>query len=411
MAQRLTDTAIRNAIRSTRGAAKPRKLFDDKGLFVLVSPNGSALWRLKYVFESREKSISFGSYADVSLKRARERRDEARALVADNIDPSARRKAEKHAHATTVAAVAKEWLSKQDVEPATVRRQLRRLEKYIFPHLGNRPIGTVKAPELLAALRKIEASDKLYSAKKVRELCGAVWRFAIATGRAERDISADLRGALSSPESQNHPSITEPKRVGELLRSIDSYTGQATTAAALRLAPLVFVRPGELRRAEWSEIELDSTQPIWRIPAEKMKMRDAHVVPLSKQAVAILRGLVPHTGDGSFVFPSLRGGSRPMSENTVNAALRRLGYSGAEHVGHGFRSMASTMLNELGWNTDLIELQLAHKERNKSRGAYNKALRIDERRKMLQSWADHLDSLRAGDEKVVAIGKRAKASA
>jgi integrase len=382
----------------------PIKRCYDKGLYLEVHSTGAALWRFKFALEGREKLISLGSYAEVPLKAARERRDEARKLVADGIDPSAQRKAAKVAQANSVQLVSQEWLDKQtDLDPGTIRRHRGRLVKFIYPYIGKRPIAAVTPPELLAPLRRIEAQGKHDTAKRTRELCGAIWRYAIATGRADRDISADLRGALTPAVSTNHAALTDPKRVGELLRAIDGYVGQPVTCYALKFAPLTFVRPGELRKAEWAEFDLDSPQPLWRIPGPKMKMRDAHVVPLSTQAVEILRLLEPHTAGGKYVFPSLRSGGRPMSENTINAGLRRLGYANEEQTGHGFRTIASTLLNELGWNTDLIELQLAHKERNKSRQAYNKAVRIEERRLMMQAWADHLDVLREDDKKVVPI--------
>lgn len=404
----LTEVQIRAALKAAKHSGGAKPLYDGRGLRLKISDKGIGLWQFKYSFEGVGKTIALGPYLDVPIKRAREKRDAARKLVADGIDPSAQRKAAKAAQADSVQAVANEWLTKQSaLDPGTVRRHRGRLTKFIYPYLGNRPLGAVTPPELLAPLRRIESTGKLDTAERTRALCGEIWRYAIATGRAERDIAADLRGALATATPKNHAALTDPKRVGELLRAIDGYVGQPTTAYALRLAPLTFVRPGELRKAEWAEFDLESDEPLWRIPAAKMKMRDAHTVPLSTQAAAIIRALEPHSGGGKYVFPSLRSGGRPMSENTINAGLRRLGYANDEHVGHGFRSMASTLLNELGWNTDLIELQLAHKERNKSRAAYNKALRLDERRKMMQAWADHLDMLRSGGN-VVAIRRPAR---
>lgn len=404
----LTDKAIPASIRAAKAADKALKRFDEKGLYLLCKPNGSALWRFKYAFGGSEKLIALGAYPDVSLKRAREKRDEARELVADGQDPSAIRKAKRAATADTVAAIAEEYLAREAnaVTEGTTMRRRQRLDAYVLPYVGHKPITTVTPPELLAVLRKVEARGKLDTAKRCRELCSCIWRFAIAMGRAERDIAADLRGALAAPVTEHLAAITEPHRVGELLRAIDSYRGQPATSVALRLTPLVFVRPGELRTAEWCEFEqLDGLDPTWRIPAAKMKMRDPHLVPLSTQAVDVLREIRPLTGSGKYVFPSLRTGARPMSNNTVNAALRRLGYSGDEQVAHGFRATASSLLNELGWAPDLIELQLAHKERNKSRAAYNRSQRLEERRKMMQAWADYLDGLRAGGN-VVAIGSK-----
>lgn len=391
---KLTEGRIQAEIRKAKTADKEKKIGDGKGLYLLLKPSGAVLWRFKYFFESRENMLGLGSYPDVSLKEAREKRDASRKMVGRGIDPSAVRKAQKIAQADSVKALAEEWLPKQPLEASTIRRHRRRLEKFIFPYLGNRPISAVTAPDLLSALRRIESAGKLDTAKRTRELCSSIWRYAIATGRAERDITADLRGALTPATPKHHAAITDPKKVGELMRAIYGYSGQPSTQAAMKFAPLTFIRPGELRKAEWSEFDLAAA--LWRIPKEKMKMRDAHIVPLATQAVAIMRELEPHTGTGRYVFPSLRSGGRPMSENTINAGLRRLGYSGDEQVGHGFRTIASTMLNELGWHPDLIELQLAHKERNKSRASYNKAQRLDERRKMMQAWADHLDLLRNG---------------
>jgi integrase len=266
----------------------------------------------------------------------------------------------------------------------------------VFPYIGSRPIAKLGATDVLKVLKRIEGRGTHETAHRTRQRCSQVFRYAVQTERAERDVTADLRGALAPVVSEHHAAITEPVRVGELLRAIDGYAGHVVTAYALKLAPLLFVRPGEFRRAEWTEFDLDGHEPHWRFPAEKMKMGEQHVVPLSKQALMLLRELHMLTGRGQYVFPSLRGGSRPMSENTVNAALRRLSYTSDEMTGHGFRSLASTNLNEQGYHPDLIELQLAHAERNKVRAAYNKAQRLPERRKMMQAWADYLDGLRTG---------------
>ena len=266
----------------------------------------------------------------------------------------------------------------------------------MFPYIGSRPIAKLGPGDVLKVLKRIESRGTHETAHRTRQRCAQVFRYAVQTERAERDPTADLRGALAPVVSEHFATITEPVRIGELLRAIECYAGHVVTAYALKLAPLVFVRPGELRHAEWTEFDVDGHEPQWRIPAEKMKMRAQHLVPLSSQAVALLRELQPVTGRGRYVFPSLRGGSRPMSENTVNAALRPLGYATDEMTGHGFRSLASTCLNEQGYHPDLIELQLAHAERNQVRSAYNKAQRLPERRKMMQAWADYLDGLRAG---------------
>lgn len=388
------------AIRAEKPSDKQRKLFDERGLYLLIHPNGSRYWRFKYRHAGREKLLALGTYPDVTLKRAREKRDEARKRVADGIDPSVEKQATKAANTQTLRLVYEEWLSKsekvQSLAKSTRQKDQSRLETYILPTLGSRPIASIKPADLLLCLQRMEAKGIHESAARARSLIGRIFRYAIATQRADRDITQDLRGALTTPKTKNMPAITEPKRIGELLRAIEGYSGQPSTAYALKLAPLVFVRPGELRGAEWSEFELDGKDPEWRIPASRMKMGEHHIVPLSRQSVALLKELHRITGHGKFLFPSLRTNARPMSNNTVNAALRRLGFSGEEMVGHGFRAMASTCLNEQGWHPDVIELQLAHKERNKVRAAYNRAQRIPERRKLMQAWADYLDSLRTG---------------
>ena len=394
----LTETAIR----ASKPKQKPLKLFDGGGLYLLINPQGSRLWRLKYRINGKEKLLAIGVYPDVTLKRAREKRDEARRLVADGIDPTAQRKADKLAQSETFEKVAAEWLDKQRkrFSQASIEKAEWMFNDLLNPFLGSKPIAEITAPEILAVARKLEARGKHETAHRLRQRCGQVIRYAIATGRASRDPTADLRGALAPIVVTHRAAITEPHRIGELLRAIDGYHGQPSAAAALKLAPLLFARPGELRAATWSEFTLDGEKPEWRIPAERMKMREMHLVPLPKQAVAILRELHTITGDGTFLFPSLRTSSRPISDNTINAALRRLGYTKEEMTGHGFRAMASTCLNEQGWHPDLIELQLAHAERNKVRAAYNRAERLDERRKMMQAWADYLDGLRTGSNVV-----------
>ena len=387
----LTQTAIQHA----KAVEKPRKLFDGDGLYLLVNPNGSKWWRFKYRFNGKEKGVSFGVYPDVPLKRARILRDEARRLVASGVDPSVERRATKTARVHTFESIAREWLALQENKLAAITQAKTRwiLETFIFPALGHRPIAQIRAKDLLDELRKVEARGTHETAHRCRQKVGQVLRYAIATGHAERDITADLRGALAPVVTKNHAAITQPVRIGELMRAIDGYAGQPATVYALKLAPLLFVRPGELRAAEWTEFDLDAAE--WRIPAVRMKMSEEHVVPLATQAVALLREMQPLTGDGHYVFPSLRSNARPMSENAITAALRRMGYTGDEMTWHGFRSLASTCLNEQGWHPDLIELQLAHAERNKVRAAYNRAQRLPERRKMMQAWADYLDGLRA----------------
>jgi integrase len=398
----LSDVAIRKA----KPAAKPVKLADGSGLYLLLNPTGSKLWRWKYRVAGKEKLLALGAYPDVSLVDARNACTDARRLLAKGIDPSAVRKEAKQARAEAAAvaadtfeAVAREWMERQDVAEVTASKTRWLLEGFLFPEIGPRPIAEITPRELLVALRKIEESGKLETARRAKIKAGQVFRYAVLEGKAEADPTATLRGALKAPRNRHHAAITDPTKMGELLRAIEGFSGQPATHAALRLAPLVFVRPGELRQAEWAEFDLDGA--LWRIPAERMKMKAAHLVPLSAQAVEILRELQPLTGAGRYVFPSLRGGARPMSENTVNAALRRLGYSGDEMTGHGFRSMAATRLNEMGWNPDAIERQLAHAESNKVREAYTHAAQyLEERTRMMQTWADYLDGLRKGGQVV-----------
>jgi integrase len=391
---KLTDRAIANL----KATGKQHKHFDGGGLYVHVSPVGGKLWRLFYRFNGKDKLLSFGAYPAVSLKMARERRDEAKALLAQGIDPSEYKKEVRKAQVALTEHcfqnIAREWHLKfrSHWTPKHSENIMNRLEKLIFPHIGDSPISQIKPTDVLAIIRPIEARDALETAHRVMQICGKVFRYAVATGRAERDVTADLRGAIPPRREKHHATITNPVEVGKLLRAIDSYEGQFAVACALKLAPLVFVRPGELRQAEWSEFNFESTE--WRIPAERMKMREQHIVPLARQTLEILASLRKATGNGKYLFPSIRTDTRPMSNNTVNAALRRLGYAKEEMTGHGFRSMASTLLNEQGWNRDAIERQLAHSERNAVRAAYNFAEFLPERRKMMQAWADYLDALR-----------------
>ncbi len=387
----LTDAKIKAA--KTR--QKPYKLSDSRGLYLLVHPSGGRWWRLKYRYVGKEKKLSLGVYPDVGLKLARERREESRRVLRAGIDPSAERQAKRAVTETTFRALATEWLARQKLAPATHEKATWQFDQQLFPELGDRPIREIAAPDILAVLRKIEARGKIETAHRAKQRAGQVFRYAIATGRADRDPTGDLRGALTPLKPQNRAAVTQPAKVGELMRALQGYSGHPVTHAALRIAPYVFVRPGELRGAEWSEIDLHAAE--WRIRADRMKMREAHIVPLSTQAVAVLRELQSLTGRGTYVFPSLRTPKRCMSENAITAALRRMGYSGTEMTAHGFRAMASTLLNEQGFAPDVIELQLAHKERNKVRAAYNRAQRLEERRKMMQAWADYLDGLKAGN--------------
>ncbi len=389
----LTDTKVRTA----KPKEKAYKLSDGRGLYLLVHPNGSKYWRFKYQFNRKEKLLALGVYPDITLAKARERREQSRKLVANGTDPGLLKQLTKRskvlAGENSFEPVAREWYAKFSSRwtPVHGERILRRLEVDIFPWIGKRPISEIMAPEILAALRRIENRGAIETAHRAHQNVSQVFRYAIATGRAERDPSADLRGALEPVKKRHLASITDPKAIGDLLRAINDYKGFFVTKCALRLAPLVFVRPGELRKAEWKEINFENAE--WRIPAEKMKMRSVHIVPLSMQAIAILKEVESLTGHGKYVFTGVRTIHRPMSENTVTGALRRLGYTSDEMTGHGFRSMASTLLNEQGWNRDAIERQLAHSERNDIRAAYNYAEYLPERRKMMQYWADYLDGL------------------
>jgi integrase len=402
-AKPLSPSEVSNA----RGRSKPYILADGGGLFLLVQPNGSRWWRFRYSRPGTGKRnmIAFGTFPEVSLKRAREKRDDARRMIADGVDPGIKRKAESEAGVDSFAAIAREWMEQTEGKRvATTNETIRtRVEADLLPWLGNRPIAEIKAPELLATLRRVEARGSLIVAKRLRQVAGQIFRYAVATGRAERDPSGDLRGALKSPGAErHHAALTTPAEVGALMRAIAEYQGHFVTRCALQLSPLLFVRPGELRQAQWNEIDLEAGQ--WNIPAARMKMRHAHIVPLSKQAVAILRELWPLTGSGiaakpgapSYVFPGARTRTRPMSNNTVNASLRRIGYTSEQMTAHGFRATARTLLAELGWKPDAIERQLAHKASGPLGAAYDRAQYLDERRKMMQAWANYLDALREG---------------
>jgi len=391
----LTDTAIRNA----KPREKQYKLYDDRGLYLLVQKSGK-YFRFDYRFYGLRKTLALGVYPDVTLAEARQKRDDARKLLKKDVDPSRHQKEAKMMKRELIKnnfeTITREWFNKQKHawSDGHASRVIRRLELNVFPMIGKRPIKLITAPELLEVLKKMEKRGVFYSAHTVKQICGQIFRYAIATGRGERDPSADLKGALTPTKSTNMATITDPKRIGGLLRAINGYDGQIVTQCALKLAPLVFVRPGELRKAEWLEVDLDNA--VWKIPVEKMKMKSPHIVPLSRQAIDVFKILKPITGNGRYVFPSLRSPSQAMSNNTVNAALRRMGYSKDEMTGHGFRAMASTLLHEQGWPSDVIERQLAHSERNNVKAAYNHAEHLPERRKMMQSWADYLDALKSG---------------
>jgi integrase len=401
----LTDTFVKN-VKHT-GAASGDKYTDGRAMYLLVNAVGK-YWRMNYRFADKRKTLALGVYPDVGLAKARARRDKAREKLADGIDPATAKREEKQAQADAAAntfeAVARVWLAKTVSKRAEVTqsRITTLLEKDVFPFIGSMPISTIKPRDVLdKAVRKIEARGSIDTAHRAKQICGQIFRYAVAVGLAERDVTTDLRGALAAIPESHFAAITEPKQAGELMRSIFDYTGHPCTVAALKLTPLVFVRPGELRTAEWAEIDLDAAE--WRIPASKMKMKVDHLVPLSTQAVALLHSVQPITGHGRYVFPSLRTGERPMSENTINAALRGLGYSKEVHTAHGFRALARTIMDEvMGERVDLIEHQLAHAVKDPNGRAYNRTAHLPARRVMMQNWANYLDKLRIG-AKVIPI--------
>ncbi len=398
----LTDTAIRKA----KPGPKPTKLRDGGGLYVQLNPDGSRWWRWDYrrPVTGKRNTLSLGTYPEVSLADARGRQAEARRLLASGIDPGEHRKAAKVAGvekaANSFEVVTREWLGKQKWVESYRCKVVAWMDSDVFPWIGGRPVAELAAPDFLRVARRIEERGAIESAHRIMQNCGQVMRYAVATGRADRNPVADLRGALAPPMERHHAAITDPRELGGLLRAIDGYAGDASTRAALRLAPLVFVRPGELRHAEWSEIDFDAGE--WNIPAHKMKMREPHLVPLSSQAVAILRDLQPLTGHRQYVFPGGRSPKRPLSDNALTAALRRMGFDKETMTAHGFRATARTLLDEvLGWRPDLIEHQLAHAVRDPNGRAYNRTSHLPERRKMMQAWADYLDALRADTGNVI----------
>ena len=422
----LTDAAIRAA----KPTERPRKLFDGGGLYLLINPDGSRWWRVKYRYAGKEKSLSVGVYrpgapGHVAAKEARDNLDTIKRQLREGIDPGAARKATKAARIDreegSFEVVAREWHAKQAEGWAAghSERVMGRLEDYVFPRIGAEQIRTLTGPQVLDVLQRIEAKGRGETAHRVKESLGAIFRYAVATQRATYDPSAALKGALASVKHKSFASITEPKKVGELLRAIRGYDGSNVVRLALQLLPLVFVRPGELRGAQWSEFALDLTdppkgkkpqhpEPQWRIPAERMKMREQHIVPLSTQAVAVLRELHAITGPDGYLFPGVRSKRKSISENTINAALRSAGYTKDQMTGHGFRHMASTLLHEKGYKSELVERQLSHGDRNAMRAAYNFAEYLPERRKMMQDWANYLDGLAKGAS-VVNIGAAKKA--
>lgn len=391
----LTDAAIRRI----KARDKSYKVSDMHGLYLLVRPDGARYWRMDYRHADKRGTVALGVYPAVLLKEAREKRENARKLLDKGINPSSYRKLTRGvgsiSSGDTFKTVADEWINKLEAEGRSVAtlEKMRWLLRFAEPLVGGRPIGQITAPELLTVLRTVEVRGRYETARRLRGTCGSIFRYAIATGRAERDVTADLHGALITPRVTHHASITEPDRVGELLRAIDGYLGQPTVAIALRLAPHLFVRPGELRCAEWAEFDLDAA--VWKIPGEKMKMGRPHRVPLSRQVLALLEDLAPISGRSKLLFPSVRSNDRAISENTINAALRRLGYDKTEMTGHCFRAMASSLLNESRkWHPDAIERQLAHIESNDVRRAYLRGEHWDERVRMMQWWSDYLDQLR-----------------
>lgn len=415
----LTDAAIRSAdVRE-----KEYKLFDSDGLFLLVLPTGARYWRMKYRFAGSEKKLAFGVYPKVSLKEARQRCDQARRDLRDGIDPGIKKKIAKIvACENSFKAVAEEWLEllknppknpkgKQQKAPlaeGTLEHKRSWLDDYILPHIGSRPINAISAPEILNLCRRVERMGIVETAHRVRSTCSRVFRYGIATSRCERDPAADIIGALTPVVVTHHAALTEPRSVGTFLRTTHEYHGELVTRLALRILPLVFLRSSELRWAEWWEIDWE--EEIWRLPARRlngrgMKMKEAHLVPLSRQALELLRELHMHTGQRRFMFPQLRKEERPLSENTINCAYRRMGYSVDEVTGHGWRTTARTLLREIGWAPDTIRVQLAHVNPDDVDEAYDRAKLLSERRKMLQAWADYLDCLRGGN--VVAFAKSA----
>jgi len=415
----LTDTAIR----TRKPGPKPIRMSDGGGLYLLLQPSGGRWWRWDYrrPVTGKPNTLSFGTYPEVGLAEARALRDDARKLRAKNVDPGEQRKADKVASeeraANSFESLAREWLAVRAFEwtERQHEKERKRLEKHVFPWIGHLPIADIGVAEVRPLIERVAKRGHLEQAHRIRFQLSRVFKYAVAVERASRDPAADLQAVLPTRRKQNYATITDPAKVAELLRAIDGYAGTFATACALKLAPLLFVRPGELRAAEWSEFDLanpDGSQ--WIIPPARRKLCRAekenpntppHIVPLSRQALEILEALRPLTGEKRFLFPGARSAARPMSDNTINAGLRRLGYDKTAMTGHGFRHMATTLLNELGFNPDAIERQMSHKEPG-VRGVYNKATHMPERREMMQAWADYLDSLRDGRTNVVPIGHR-----
>jgi integrase len=387
------------AIRQIKPRPKPFKIADMQGLYLLVRPQGGRYWRMDYKHGEKRGTLALGVYPDVGLKEAREKRYNARKLLDQGVNPSDYKKLTRGigriSDGDTFKTVAGEWLTKLEAEGRTesTLSKIRWLLSFAEPLIGDRPVGAITTPEVLTVLRTLEIRGRHESARRLRSTCGSVFRYAVATGRAERDVTTDLKGALVTPRPNHRAAITDATQVGELLRAIDGYSGQPTVTIALRLIAHLFVRPGELRAAEWTEFDL--AQAVWTIPAGRMKMRRLHKIPLSTQVLALLGELRPISGQSKLLFPGVRSGDRPMSDNTLNASLRRLGYDKSQMTAHGFRATASTLLNESGkWHPDAVERQLAHVENNDVRRAYARGEHWDERVRMMQFWSDYLDQLR-----------------
>lgn len=391
----LTDFQIKNL----KYTGKPMKVADGGGLYLYLSASGKKLWRLGYYFERKPKVLSFGEYPVVTLQKAREKRMEAKQLLADGIDPAAQKKVAKEEQISEIKDmfrnIALEWFEARTTDFTEKHRGtvMYRMEKYIFPVIGTEHIGRMEALDILKVIQPIEKKGQNETARRLMQIIGQIYRYAVITGRAKRNSVTDLHGAIRPRNVTHRAAVTEPKKVAQLLRDIDDYDGYFPIVCALKLGPLVFVRPTELRAAEWNEFDFEAGE--WRIPATRMKMKQIHIVPLSRQAVKILKELQEFSGSGKLLFPSIRTATRPLSDATVLNAIRRMGYAKDEMSTHGFRSLASTLLNELGYNRDWIERQLAHGERNDVRAAYNYAEYLPERRRMMQEWADYLDKLKA----------------
>lgn len=387
------------AVRTAKASEKARKMTDEKGMYLLIQPGGTKLWRMDYRFEGKRKTLALGTYPEISLAQARDKRDEARKLLAREIDPSAKRKLDKadrlEAQANTFEAIARDWMKVRGKEwsEGYAGKTKACMERHAFPVIGSKPIKNIISPELLGMLRAIENRGTVDMAHRIQQHCGAVFRYAISTGIANTDPTLSLHDALSTVKAKHYAALTDPKDFAELLRCIDEYRGEVTTKIAMLMLAYTFQRTKEIRFAEWSQFDFEAA--LWRIPDHVMKMREAHIVPLSQQVIGYLKELRILTGSSRLLFPSTTNRDRPISENTVTYALARMGFKG-RMTGHGFRSVASTILNEQGYRHDVIERQLAHAEKNQVRAAYNRAEYLPERKKMMQEWADYLGKLKQG---------------